>query len=89
MKNVKVTTQKFTLKKGCKTAYQLNETKTELIDLKTVNLIEDSCSWYRRLGGSETLTKGYTPYGFNLVKLISKSPCRKKKTIRIFEYLYN
>jgi len=89
MKNVKITTQRFTLKPGLKTAYQLNETEIELTDLKTVKMIENSCSWFRRLGGSETATKGYTACGYNLVKLISKSPCREKKTIRTFEYLYN
>jgi hypothetical protein len=89
MENIKMIKQNFELKKGTKSAYQLTETETKIIDLKTVKMIEDSCSWFRRLGGSETTTKNYTPYGYNLVKLISKSPCKQKKTIRTFEYIYN
>jgi hypothetical protein len=69
--------------------WTLSETETELIDLKTVERIEDSVKFFRRLGGTETLVKGYTCAGYNPVKLTSTNPDKTVKTIRKFKYLYN
>lgn len=88
MKNIKMTTQTFMKKPGFKTVYELVETEIELIDIKTVKAIENDCRYFRQLGYSKTATKTYTDHGFNLVKLISKRT-DGKKTIQIFEYLFN
>jgi hypothetical protein len=69
--------------------WTLSETETELIDLKTVERIADSVKFFRRLGGTETLVKGYTCAGYNPVKLTSTNPDKTAKTIRTFNYFYN
>ena len=69
--------------------WTLSETETELIDLKTVERIADSVKFFRRLGGTETLVKGYTCAGYNPVKLTSTSPDKTQRTIRTFNYFYN
>lgn len=70
-------------------AWKLDDTETEAVDLKTVQRIADSVKFFRRLGGSETLIKGYTCAGYNPVKLTSTSPDKTARTIRTFNYSYN
>jgi hypothetical protein len=59
---------------------------TDAISETTLNNIVDSCKFYRRLGGSETLTKSYTCRGYMPVKLTSKSPDKRMKIVREFQY---
>jgi hypothetical protein len=69
--------------------WKLSETETDTVDLKTIKMIEDSVGFFRRLGGTETLVKGYTCAGYNPVKLTSTNPDKTAKTIRTFNYSYN
>lgn len=69
--------------------WKLYETETEAVDLRTVERIADSVKFFRRLGGIETLVKGYTCAGYNPVKLTSTSPDKTARTIRTFNYFYN
>lgn len=71
-----------------KTTYIEVETKTEPITEKQYNNItnDDTLRWFRRLGGSETAQRGYTAWGYNIVRLISSSPDRSIKTIREFTF---
>jgi hypothetical protein len=69
--------------------WKLYETETEAVDLKTVERIADSVKFFRRLGGTETLVKGYTCAGYNPVKLTSTNPDKTARTIRTFNYFYN
>lgn len=81
-------TETYQLKEGTKGAYKLTEIETEEIEDRNVKLLEESCKYFRRLGGSETLTYGYTCQGYKPIKLISKSPDRKTKRVRTIEYKY-
>lgn len=47
----------------------------------------DTIKWFRRLGGSETITRGYTSAGYLVTKLVSTSPNRENKTIREFSFI--
>jgi hypothetical protein len=69
--------------------WALCEIETEAVDLRTVERIADSVKFFRRLGGTETLVKGYTCAGYNPVKLTSTNPDKTAKTIRTFNYSYN
>ena len=69
--------------------WKLYETETEAVDLKTVERIADSVKFFRRLGGTETLIKGYTCAGYNPVKLTSTSPDKTARTVRTFNYSYD
>lgn len=76
---------------------QLTETTIEngvkTIETKTIDKTQydnitntETLKWFRRLGGSETATKSYTSRGYNVVKLISKSPDKSIKVIREFNF---
>jgi hypothetical protein len=47
---------------------------------------DDTLKWFRRLGGTETATRGYTERGYNVVKLISTSPNKDTRVIREFSF---
>jgi len=49
---------------------------------------DDTCKWFRRLGGSETKTMAYTCNGYVCVKLVSSSPDRQSKTVREYEFIW-
>lgn len=80
--------QKFTLKQGTKTAYQLeSEKKKEITDKEFTNITSnDTLKFFRRLGGSETVIKNYTCRGYEIVRLTSTSPDKKNKTVRNFSF---
>ena len=73
-----------------KTTYIEESKEVERISEKEYNRIvsDDTCKWYRRLGGSEHKTMAYTDNGYKCIQLISKSPDRKKKIIREFSIKY-
>lgn len=48
---------------------------------------DDTLSWFRRLGGTETAQKSYTSYGYTCYRLASTSPDRQNKTIREFQFV--
>ena len=74
----------YTLKAGTKTVYTEVETERKEITEAEYNNIIDSVSFFRRLGGTETITKNYTSRGYRPVKLVSKSPCKETKIVREF-----
>jgi hypothetical protein len=47
---------------------------------------DDTLKWFRRLGGTETATRGYTERGYNVVKLISTSPNKDTRVVRTFSF---
>ena len=78
----------YTKKQGFKNAYQLTESETKVIDSKQHNLMtnEDTCKWFRRLGGTESITRSYTCAGYCVTKLISTSPGKQIKKVREFDF---
>lgn len=74
-------------KLGTKTVYITTETKENEITEEQYNNYLSSCSFFRRLGGSETVTKSYTSRGYKPVKLVSVSPDRSEKVIREFKFI--
>lgn len=47
--------------------------------------IDESCGYFRRLGGTETVTRNYTSRGYRIVKLVSTSPDKSIRIIREYE----
>lgn len=45
------------------------------------------CTWFRRLGGSETAIMGYTSAGYLCTKLTSTSPDKLTKITRTFKFI--
>lgn len=88
MIQITLTTTEQRKNPNTKTSYITIETESKVIDSKQHGLItnEDTCKWFRRLGGSETKTMAYTCDGYKCVKLISTSPDRDIKKIREFNF---
>ena len=61
------------------------ETNEEVITPKKFELIISSIPFFRNLGGSERVTKGYTVAGYIPVELSSISPEKKTKIVRSFK----
>ena len=64
-------------------------TKKEIITKRQFNNItsDETLKWFRRFGGSETAQRGYTSQGYNVYRLISRSPSRDCKTVRDFNFV--
>jgi hypothetical protein len=78
--------QTFTLKAGTKTVYELeSEETTEVTSEQHANAV-DAAPYFRRLGGSETLTREYTKRGYLVTQIVSKSPDRQTKVIRKYTF---
>lgn len=73
-------------KLGTQTVYTTVETKIKEITEEQYNNYITSCPFFRRLGGSETITKSYTSGGYKPVKLVSVSPDKETKVIRQFKF---
>ena len=84
MLQITLITEKYELKEGRKTVFELKETETKIVDLKTHKMIVDASPFFRRLGGSEVLERSYTCAGYGVTKITSKSPNRDFKTVRKF-----
>lgn len=71
-----------------KTTYLQESKEVKEIAEKEYNLNTNSntIKWFRRLGGSETVTRGCTCDGYKVVKLISTSPDKLNKTVREFNF---
>ena len=61
------------------------ETDEEAISAKKFELIISSIPFFRDLGGSERVTKGYIIAGYIPVELSSISPSRETKIVRSFK----
>jgi len=65
-----------------------NSVQINLLTEREYNLLtnSDTLKAFRRVGGSETAQRAYTCYGYNVYRLISRSPNRTQKTIREFSF---
>lgn len=79
-------TTKYELKDGTKTVFIENTQSDEEFNEESYNNIVESAPFFRRLGGSETLSRCYTSQGYKVYKIVSKSPCKTMKTIREFNW---
>ena len=71
-----------------KVTYTPYEEETSITSEEQYNNITnaDTLKWFRRLGGSETAQHCYTPKGYRITKLTSKSPCRTQQVVRKFNF---
>jgi len=81
-----MTKDKQVIKPGTKTVWITTTTKTKEITREQYNNIVNSAPWFRRLGGSETLQRCYTSYGYIPYRIISTAPDRSIRTVRQFEF---
>lgn len=88
MLQITMTTEKYVKNPNTKTTYILESNETSTIDERQYNNItsEDTIKFFRRLGGSETVERSYTCWGYKCTKLTSTSPNRQIKNIRKFKF---
>ena len=82
------TKTKLAKKAGTKNAYkEVSKEVTEVTERQhELSTNEDTIKWFRRLGGSDSVTRGYTYAGYVVVKLISTPPDRESKTVREYKF---
>jgi hypothetical protein len=83
---IKMHTQK--LEKVGKVTFKVIEEYPSIIDQQQYKNIvcDDTLKWFRRLGGTESVTREYTSRGYNVVKLVSTCPNKELRTIRTFDF---
>ena len=87
------THQEYSIKEGTKTVYELRkETTQEITYQRYQNITDPDWTKYNRsLGGTETINRNYTPEGYLVTKIVSKSPkntqgVRTTKSVRKFKF---
>ena len=82
---IEMTMEEYIKKEGNKTfSKKPNTTSTEEITIKEYDNIFSAVSFFKGLGGTETIIKTYTIAGYIPTRLISTSPAKDKKVVRIF-----
>ena len=79
-------TTRYEKKAGTKTVWNKVSENNEMVSENNVNNVVGSCKFFRRLGGSETVTRSYTSEGYVATTNISTSPNKKNRTIRKWIY---
>lgn len=87
--NIQLTESRQEKNKNTKTTYLKPVVTVSTITETQYNNYINGIKFFKRLGGSETLTKAYTCLGYKVVKLVSKSPDRLTKVVREFNFLNN
>ena len=78
-----------TRKPGTKTAWQTDQTEVMEITETQYNSTIDACPFFRRMGGSERLTREYTSWGYKVTQIISTRPDREARSIFRFTFKYS
>ena len=75
------------IKKGSK--WVLENTEEKIITSDNYNNVFNSVQWFKNLGGSEKVYKNDTCAGYIPTKLVSISPDKQIKIIRVYEFSKN
>ena len=87
----RMTRKTYEIKKGTSTVWCLVDTEVSFITEEQYRNVTDKKTqqWFRRLGGSEYASNGYTCQGYLVTELISKNPDRSVKKVRSFNFNVN
>ncbi len=83
-----LTTENLIKNPNTKTTYLSEKKETEELTEEQYNNIvsNDMCKFFKRLGGGQSKVMSYTCNGYKCTKLVSTSPDRQFKTIRMFKF---
>jgi hypothetical protein len=84
--SITMTETRFEMKEGTKTVFTQTKSKTKELTEEQYNNMINSAPFFRRLGGSETLIKRQTARGYCVVRHTSRSPDRKLKILREYNF---
>ena len=76
-------------KPGTKTVWQTDKTEVDEISEEQYNKCVEAAPFFRRMGGSETLTHEYTSWGYKVTRIISTRPDREARSIFKFTFKYS
>ena len=85
---ITMTEKQYGIKPGTSKTWQELELQTKEITTEQYRSItsDETLKFFRRLGGSEYVERGYTSRGYNVVRLLSTSPDKQQRTERIFSF---
>lgn len=88
MIQITLTETRYIKNPNTKTTYIVESVETSEVTERQHNLTtnDDTVKWFRRLGGKETVQKGYTCAGYVVVKLTSTSPDKETKVVREYKF---
>jgi hypothetical protein len=85
---IKLTKISYEKKAGTKTVWvETEREKREITEEQYKNII-DAVPFFRRLGGSEYLERGYTECGYRVVRILSTSPNKECRVERRFNFVW-
>lgn len=82
----KLTTIRSYKRPGTKTVFVERDRREEVVSEQEYINIVNAAPFFRRLGGSETLSRGYTKKGYLVTRILSRSPDREQQTERLFDF---
>lgn len=85
---ITLTEIRFEKKQGTKTVWVETEREQREITEKQYKNIIEAAPFFRRLGGSEYLERGYTECGYRVVRMLSTSPDKECRTERLFNFVW-
>lgn len=83
---INLTVENYSKKVGTKTVWNLIDKETKTINNEQYKNIVDAKGFFKRLGGSESHTKPYSRNGFCVTKIISVSPDKQSKMVKLFTF---
>jgi hypothetical protein len=86
MTNNTYTKTRYSLKNGTKTVFNEISKSEKVLTEAFYNNVISAIPFMRGLGGTETATKAYTCNGYIITRIVSKSPCKRFKTIYQFNF---
>jgi hypothetical protein len=86
MTNNTYTKTQYSLKDGTKTVFNEISKSEKVLTEDFYNNVISAIPFMRRLGGTETVTWAFTCNGYIIIKIVSKSPCKRFKTIYQFNF---
>lgn len=89
MVKIILTQTKYVRKPNTKTAWLETEREEKECTEREHQLAtcDDTVKWFRRLGGSESVTRAYTYAGYVPVRVVSTSPDKQNRTIREYKFV--
>ena len=79
------TRTEYSKKPNTKTVWQLVKQEFSEVSEEFCRNVENSAPFFRRLGGSETIERGYTYLGYRMVKCTSTSPDKQTRIVREYK----
>lgn len=83
LKNIKTIITRY---KKCDSKWVETKKEQHLNDETYVNNVIDARRFFTNLGGYERHDKGYTKYGYRVIRITSINPTRELKTVYEFDF---